>query len=1210
MAFSGWADYARQKQAKQDRQNVELAQSQFSPLPSKGIAKLDSAHTANTSQFSTSPADHAKAISDLRNGIAPPPQVDVDRIPNRPTTKQKGILSPFILGSPASKQRMVRSAFTPPPPPGITADLYKPQPMPKLIQMAAVAAVSSGSTGTDTNDKRASIPTQSTTDSEPSNPLTNNTPTIKPSKPVFYGLVFYIDGWTGFAEFSFQQVREMSVCNGAVLRDRDSSQVTHIIATNMTHAKMQKIKKPVVHPKWIWECNAQKKLLPWTSFRTFATHSTTQKTLTTDIAVSPARVTTSKQSESNILHKEARLDEPSISSADRQLEDLTLSPRPNQISTASHLDNVQMHGLMWTNVGTSVGFAESPAKSIVTQQILPTTDDVGEVDRVESERGNESNDEDDGEIESWWGPNRPSIDMNGQWAKENSSTAPGFLEKFYQQSRLHYLSTWKSDLQKWVKEQTPKVSRMVFPEIFQQQQPAELVEVIMTATRRVIMHVDLDCFFASVSILKDPRADEIRSTPVAVAHSAGSSGASTSEIASCNYPARAFGIRNGMSVGRARTLCPNLTVIPYQFELYMSTSQQFFKILLRYSDALQVVSCDEAYLDVSHQITKIGEGMELALANRIREEVRVEAGVPASIGIAENQLLARMATKRAKPDGAWFCEYAPGTPEIMEMLREQGINALPGVGWSLTAKLESAGFKTCGDLAKASLGLLQREHGVKTGKMLYDACRGIDQRDVKSNPVRQSISANVNWGVRFDTPDQVQSFMENLAGEVSARMVKHGLKGKRITLTCKRKRYEGEPAKVLGHGDCDNLSRSANLAFAANDRKLIFSNAWTLLKELNVHPVDVRGLGISATKLVEQSAQDAEMIPPMSIKDHFAALVGNHTHSDGSDNSSKSPQRSRTTVPTKRVFVQLESDEEEDEFGFITKNRPPKQQHDQNLSANHHLRTGGIPFKIHANAKNSDPVSGYLPPTASQIDPQVLAELPEGIRKELSAQIHRPPNAPQKPEPILRTALKRKRQPGNSTAKGTTSAAPVVPAVGNMKATISEELEHVPTPSQVDPRILAELPKDIRKELDSAMRRKRKLFGTSNAKKPEPAAVPVPTPPTEDEADMPVDNVLSEVIPLWISTALVKERRLPEQSELDRIRQYTLQHVEDSVEDVRRIVVCFRSHVDKAVRKWCGKGNNVGEVEEKWLQVSEELRTDAIAFVEAIYQIPVKRIGW
>lgn len=184
--------------------------------------------------------------------------------------------------------------------------------------------------------------------------------------------------------------------------------------------------------------------------------------------------------------------------------------------------------------------------------------------------------------------------------------------------------------------------------------------------------------------------------PVAVAHS---SKAGSSEISSCNYPAREFGLKAGMFMSEALKKCPHLKVLPYNFPLYEEISREIYRILYRYGDVVEPVSVDEAYLEFS----SILESEALAIGEMIRSEIYRQTRCCASTGIGPNMLLARIATSLAKPNGIKQIHWG----EKDDILRNLDIDRLPGIGWTASEKLNSKGIKTCEQLWKYNLSTIQ-----------------------------------------------------------------------------------------------------------------------------------------------------------------------------------------------------------------------------------------------------------------------------------------------------------------------------------------------------------------------------------------------------------------------------------------------------------------------------------------------------------------------
>eukprot|EP01036_Dinobryon_divergens_P025847 gene25847-34435_t len=404
---------------------------------------------------------------------------------------------------------------------------------------------------------------------------------------------------------------------------------------------------------------------------------------------------------------------------------------------------------------------------------------------------------------------------------------------------------------------------------------------------RTIMHVDLDCFFASVALLDRPH---LKGKPIAVAHSCGpgnhSDGSkfqsnSSSEIASCNYEARAKGVRNGMFLGTAKSLSPDLVVVPYEFEKYDNCSKSLYRILMENADYVQAVSCDEAYVDITYRMQhelshemlseeqkqlKIEE-ISRKIAESIRGEIfSASGGCTASVGISSNILLARLATKRAKPNGVFFISHAAAG----EHMRNLPIADLPGVGHAIVKRCADVNLFTCGDIMQSiSLSAPMNNNptfktvnsndkyclGEKTWAMLCGYAAGKDDR-VLENKGRQTVGAEINWGMRFQTESQIESFMREFSDEVYTRLKKAGLSSSHITVTAKKKLYEGEPGKFLGCGHCEDFSKSIALANTIDNSADLFQNAYSLFRRIGLKPIDVRGIGIHLRKLGGGSHSD------------------------------------------------------------------------------------------------------------------------------------------------------------------------------------------------------------------------------------------------------------------------------------------------------------------------------------------------------------------
>ncbi|MGH0166337.1 UNVERIFIED_CONTAM: hypothetical protein FKN15_065572 [Acipenser sinensis] len=317
---------------------------------------------------------------------------------------------------------------------------------------------------------------------------------------------------------------------------------------------------------------------------------------------------------------------------------------------------------------------------------------------------------------------------------------------------------------------------------------------------------------------------------------------SMAEIASCSYEARQAGVRNGMFFGQAKQLCPNLQSVPYDFHSYKEVALTLYETLASYTHDIEAVSCDEALVDVTDIMTELGVSAD-CIASALRAEIKDKTKCCASIGMGSNILLARMATRKAKPDGQYYLK----PEEVDDFIRDQLVTSLPGVGRSMGYKLGAMGVKTCEDLQQVPMPKLQKEFGPKTGQTLYRFSRGLDDRPVKTEKERKSVSAEINYGIRFTQTAEAEAFLLNLSEEIQRRLVAAGVKGKRLTLKVMVRKAGApvEPAKYGGHGICDNLARTVNLEQATDNSKIIGRETLKLFQMMKLNVSDVRGVSVT-----------------------------------------------------------------------------------------------------------------------------------------------------------------------------------------------------------------------------------------------------------------------------------------------------------------------------------------------------------------------------
>jgi DNA polymerase IV len=261
----------------------------------------------------------------------------------------------------------------------------------------------------------------------------------------------------------------------------------------------------------------------------------------------------------------------------------------------------------------------------------------------------------------------------------------------------------------------------------------------MTPSPRKIIHCDCDCFYAAVEMRDDP---SLRNLPIAVGGRPNQRGV----IATCNYEARRFGVRSAMATGQALKLCPDLVLIPPSFDKYREASNQILRIYNDYTDLVEPLSLDEAFLDVTNSAHC--NGSATLIAREIRSRIAKEVGITASAGIAPNKFIAKIASDWNKPNGQFVV-----TPEqVDDFVAQLPIDKLFGVGKVTAEKLKRLGVYTCADLRSWSPTQLQQQFG-RFGERLYELCRGIDAREV--NPSRERKSISVEETYANDVPSLV-----------------------------------------------------------------------------------------------------------------------------------------------------------------------------------------------------------------------------------------------------------------------------------------------------------------------------------------------------------------------------------------------------------------------------------------------------------------------
>ncbi|KAJ0038248.1 hypothetical protein Pint_23737 [Pistacia integerrima] len=653
-------------------------------------------------------------------------------------------------------------------------------------------------------------------------------------RPIFQGVSIFVDGFT---VPSSQELRGYMLKYGGRFENYFSRhRVTHIICSNLPDSKIKNLRSfsgglPVVKPAWVLDSVAANKLLSWVPYQ-LDQLANNQPKLSDFFALKRCH-----------FSEDASI--PTFYQAKPETADSSLNNGSSKNADLSEQGGSVQHE--WQIRGEIEDPVVAVMNEKMTEQQSSFTGKSCEVDTLEPSNADaeiESCVKD--ELQSRTHEPSPSIssycvenrDMKGSMSSKKSHSTlgdPNFVENYFKSSRLHFIGTWRHRYRKR------------FPSCSEFKCTSSSLKVPSDAQRTAIIHVDMvtidsytiiqDCFFVSVIIRNHP---ELQDKPVAICHSDSVKG--TAEISSANYPARDYGVKAGMFVRDAKALCPHLVICPYNFEAYEEVADQFYNILHKHCTRVQAVSCDEAFLDVTYLEVEDPE----ILASKIRKEIFETTGCTASTGIAGNMLMARLATRTAKPNGQ--CYIPP--QRVDEYLHHLPIKALPGIGHVLEEKLRKQNIRTCGQLRRISKDSLQKDFGVKTGEMLWNYSRGIDNRQVGVIQESKSIGAEVNWGVRFRDLKDSHHFLLNLCKEVSLRLQGCGVQGRNFTLKIKkRKKDANEPVKYMGCGDCDNFSHSMTVPVATDDVEVLQRITKQLFGSFHFDVKDIRGIGLQVSKL-------------------------------------------------------------------------------------------------------------------------------------------------------------------------------------------------------------------------------------------------------------------------------------------------------------------------------------------------------------------------
>jgi len=349
------------------------------------------------------------------------------------------------------------------------------------------------------------------------------------------------------------------------------------------------------------------------------------------------------------------------------------------------------------------------------------------------------------------------------------------------------------------------------------------------------MHIDLDAFFVSVEQRENP---ELKGKPVVV----GGRPEGRGVVASASYEARAFGLHAGMPLATASRLCPQAIFIEGSFPKYREASQRFMTILADFSPDIEPLGLDEAYLDVTGFESIYGSIHQMAV--KIKQRIKAELGLSASVGIASGKIVAKVASELSKPDG--LVKVAGG--EERSFLAPLPVAKLPGIGRKTEQKLNALGINTIGELSSMPLDALKSHFGA-SGEVLHRFANGIDDREVEPPAPAKQISRETTFSRDTTDRSQLKATLRYLGERVGADLRQRGKRARCLTLK-------------LRYADFTTITRRHTLSPAFDSDQTIFDTGVMLLKKaLSQEKQPVRLIGIGVAELVESGSQ-LDMLDP------------------------------------------------------------------------------------------------------------------------------------------------------------------------------------------------------------------------------------------------------------------------------------------------------------------------------------------------------------
>lgn len=350
---------------------------------------------------------------------------------------------------------------------------------------------------------------------------------------------------------------------------------------------------------------------------------------------------------------------------------------------------------------------------------------------------------------------------------------------------------------------------------------------------RKIIHVDMDSFYASIEMRDNPAYRDVALVIARDPRHNGGKGV----VATANYVARQYGINSAMSCAQALKLCPQAVFKRPDFEKYRQVSAQIHEIFQQYTDVIEPIALDEAYLDVT--VNKLNEGSAIRLAHALQQQIYAKTQLTCSVGVSYNKFLAKLASEYCKPMGFTLVRQA----DAQAFLWSLPIQAFRGVGKKTLVKMHELGIFTGQDLAACSQEKLQQSFG-KMGLIFYQRVRGQDLRPVQATRKRKSLGKERTFDVALCTQEQVEEQLKQLAQKVAQQMQEKQQQGQTLVLKVRNSQYQ-TVTKRLTKRD-----------FFENDAASLLFYGLQLFEQIQTEVIDVRLLGLTLTNLDELKYQN------------------------------------------------------------------------------------------------------------------------------------------------------------------------------------------------------------------------------------------------------------------------------------------------------------------------------------------------------------------